>query len=334
MSRFHLVCTAEATPKYCRMVRLWAWSLRNRAGALAGSPLTVTFNDQADEQTAQWLRRLPAADVSISPRISRSHREVNKYNALWAPGLENTEWVVLTDCDVAFIDDLGPIADLLKDVDFAAVPEGHDPRNPPPGRPRNYKAIRNYEQLLLSETGLSLEELATHRHPWFTDRWPCTTYPYFNGGFIAIRSSRLAEFRDAVLDMSRRLYRRARRNHPNPLRFLQRFWNSRWDRTPWADRFCIGPFFRQRYADQVALAVVAIKLGLRYRVLPHCWNWRTLGMGHGEELPIRIIHYFEPALGLPLDRILDPAWIPTYAASDNPGKKALAELVAEYRSSQ
>jgi len=334
MSSFHFVCTAEATPKYCNMVRLWAWSIRNRAGALAGSPLAVAFNDQADETATAWLRRLPAVDVFIQPRISASHREVNKFNALWAPGLDRAEWVILTDCDVAFISDLEPLADQLKDVDFAAAPEGHDPRNPPTGRPRNYKAIRNYERLLLQETGMSAAGLAAHRHQWFTNRWPCTTYPYFNGGVIAIRGSKLQEFRSAVIETSRRLYMRMRSLHPNPLYSLRRFWNSRWDRTPWADRLCIGPFFRQRYADQVALAVVAIKLGLRYRVLPHCWNWRTLGMGHGEELPIRIIHYFEPALGLAPDRILDGDWLSDFSASSNPGKRVLAELVREYRGSR
>jgi hypothetical protein len=312
------------------MVRLWAWSLRTRAGGLASSPLTVTFNDRADTATAEWLRQFPATECVVRPRLSAAHREVNKYNALWAPGLDSADWVILTDCDVAFVSDLSPLADALGDADFAAAPEGHEPRNPPPGRPRHYKTIRHYEALLLRETGLTREALAAHRHPWFTDRWPCTTYPYFNGGFIAIRGTRLAEFREAILGMSSRLFRRARINHPNPLFFLQRFWNSRWDRTPWADRLCIGPFFRQRYADQVALAVVAIKKGFRYRVLPHCFNWRSLGMGHGEELPIRVLHYFEPALGLPADRILDTDWIADYSASTHPGRQALAGLVRDF----
>lgn len=329
MPSFHFLCTAEPTPRYRRMVQLWAWSIRQRAGALAAAPITVTYNDAPDPEAVRFLEALKVR-VETRPRLSTAHREVNKYNSLWAEGLDQADWIVLMDCDTVVINDLAPLPGLLEQVDLAAAPEGHDPRMPPPGRPRGYRAIRGYERLLLSETGMTPDQLAGYRHPWFTGHWPCTDYPYFNGGVIILSSSRLMEFRDRILDTSRRLFRRMRHVHPNPAYFLQRFWNSRWDRTPWADRLCIGSFFRQRYADQVALAVAAIAGRFPYRVLPHAWNWRSTGMQHGEESPIRILHYFEPALGLDTNRIIDSDWIDAYRASDNPGQQALSTIVSEF----
>jgi len=330
MSFFHFLCTAEATAKYCQMVRLWAWSLKNKTSLPADTQFTVTFNDCADEQTVKWLMQFEGASVNIRPRLSKQHAEVNKYNALWSPDIGKSEWVILTDCDVVFVNSIVPLINLLAEVEFGASPEGHNPVNPPPGHPENYRAIRNYEELLLSEISLSLDQLRKHRHPWFTDKCPRTDYPYFNGGFIAIKTSKLKEFRNAVVELSQKLYFQMRWNHPDPIFFLRRFWNSRWDRTRWADFFCIGPFFRQRYADQVALAAAVLKLNLKYTVLPHSYNWRCAGMGHGEEVPPRVIHYFQPAFGIPLTDILKDYWIDSFLSSKNYGKKALAETVLQF----
>jgi len=316
------------------MVRLWAWSLRQRGGALAQAPVTVTFNDQTDPDTAQWLIRETGCQIRVLPRLSLSHKEANKYNALMAPDLEQANWVVLTDCDVACMNDLAPLGNWLTDsVDAAAAPEGHQPAVPPPGKPAHYKPIRRYGELLVGLADLTPAQMTTHQHPWFTDRWPCTVYPYFNGGVVAVRGSCVKAFRETLVPMTQALYTRARRWHPHPLLLLKRFWNSRVDRTPWADDLCLGPFFRQRYADQVALMATFLKLRLRYTVLPHCFNWRARDMGHGEELPIRLLHYFKPALGVPLDQLFNPDWIPAYRQSDNPGRQALAEIVTQYRSS-
>ena len=115
---FHFLCTAEPTPRYRRMVQLWAWSIRQRAGALAMAPITVTYNDAPDPEAARFLEAMKVR-VETRPRLSTSHREVNKYNSLRAEGLDQADWIVLMDCDTAVIDDLAPFPGLLEHVDLA-----------------------------------------------------------------------------------------------------------------------------------------------------------------------------------------------------------------------
>lgn len=324
-----MVTVAEATPRFCRMLKTWAWTFRQFAGRWRDAPLTVVFNDAGDLATSAWLTRHAGVEVHVRPRLSPKHKETNKFNGLWTPSLAASDWVLLTDADIAFADDLAPLERELTDADLAASPDGCDPSLRQPGRPSGWTPIRRFDLLLKEFAGIDDTALRALEHPWFIDRWPLTRYPYLNSGVIAIKSDRLPEVRQALVDTSLQLYARARRLHPNPVQLLRRFWNSRWDRTSRGERASLGWFFRQRFADQVAITVVAARLGLRLAVLPHAFNWRGTGMNHGDETP-RILHYFRPAFGLPVERVLEPSWIPAYSRDANPGKRALARVIEAF----
>jgi hypothetical protein len=334
---FHFVTAAEATPRYTRMARLWAWSLRTNAGVLAHAPRTVVFNDRADDDAARRLRTESGAEVLTRPRLSRTHPETNKFNALFAPALADLPadaWVVLTDCDVCCVHDLAPLvreltANAAGPIDVAAAPEGHR-ATPSPTKPADWSPVRGYARLLREHAGLDDAALARLEHPWFAGHPTPTRYPYFNGGVICIRAGVLPAYRDALLELSPLLHARVRRWQPNPARLLARAWNAKVDRRPGAERRTRGWFFRERFADQVALTVAAARLGLHLGVLPHALNWRCPGMPHGTASPPMLLHYFELALGLNPERIFEPGWREDFARSHNEGRRALAKVVGDY----
>lgn len=321
---FHFAATAEANPKFCRMAKLWAWSLRHLGGALADGPITVCFNDESDAATAGWLEQLKVR-VRSRPRLSEKHKEVNKYNVLWTEGIENADWVVLTDCDVVCTNDLAPLADWLAGHEFGAVSDAvvrYD------GRPYRHPVI-HYPNMLRAFTGLSVGALQAHQHPEFTGRPPFTVYPYFNGGMLAIKGAHVPAFRKAVVDISRRIYAATRPAQWNGLRVLQRAWNNLWDKSAYATRLCVGWHLRPRYADQSAIFPAVLKLALSYQVLPHVCNWRYQDLAAPGAEPL-LLHYYEQALGIPPPRILDGTWLDSYRTSADRGRVALAQTVQAF----
>lgn len=324
----HFCTTVEATPRFAAMAELWAFSFRRFAGALADATLRVTFNDRADEATAERLERL-GVRVSVRPRLSARHREANKYNALLAAqGLVGPdEWLVLTDADVACAGPLDALAELLEravGIDLWASPAGHPMPLPRAGRPRGYRPIRRYGELIRARTGVTAEELPAFRHARFEGVWPDTTYPYFSSGVLAIRGSALEALSPAIISETAALYALARPGPATPLRLLARWWNRRVHRTGWAERLCVGPYHSARLADQVALTTAAIRLGVKWGVLPLRYNWHDLDAGPRDE-PVELVHYVGKT-----DWITRDDWLASFAGSDNAGRSALARVVSAW----
>lgn len=263
--------------------------------------------------------------VTTRPRLSRLHKEVNKYNVLWTPGLEEADWILLTDCDVACAGPLDGLEALLEGLDFAAVSDGVPARSRRSPRP----PVLRYDYFLRLFSGLSGRELKQHAHPEFIHQPPFTRYPYFNGGVMMIRGARLASFRETIVELSEQVFRQACRRQLNPLRWIQQAWNNAWFRSRHAHRLSLGWHMRQRYADQAVILPCLLKLGLRYTVLPHAYNWRYIEIGAKNPPPL-LIHYFEPALGIAPDRILSRHWLDAFAHSNDEGRQALAGLVHDY----
>jgi len=324
--RYHFVVTAEPNPAFCRMVCLWAWSLRRHAGALANSRIFVIFNDRVDQDTEKWLRHLPNVTVLTLPRLSRDHKELNKYSALWAPGLEEADYVVLTDCDVVCTGRLDKLDALMAGAEFAGISDA-----PGSAQQGSYKpSICRYALMLQELSGLSPAEVSLHRHEAFTGRPPFTGFPYFNGGVLIIGGQRLAEFRALVVELSRHIYRQVHQDQARPLRLMRRTWNTLWASHPGGERFMIGWHVRRkRFADQVAVFPAVLKLRLSYRVLPHEFNWRFHDPARPDTTP-RLIHYYKAALGIPPPQILQADWIPAYRESADAGRQALANVVGEF----
>jgi len=85
------------------------------------------------------------------------------------------------------------------------------------------------------------------------------------------------------------------------------------------------------YSEQIALVLTVLKLRIPYRVWPHAWNWRSPGMNQGEESPIRILHYLRSRFPVDRNNFTHGAWVEEFAASENPGRRALANLMQRYR---
>lgn len=324
--RYHFAITAEPVPAFCRMACLWAWSLRRYAGALANSHIFVIFNDRTDPATEKWLRRLPNLTVLARPRLSHDHKELNKYSALWAPGLEKADYVILTDCDVICANRLDELEALMASAAFGGISD-----NPISATHGTYKpSIYRYARMLHDLAGLSPNEIRAHRHAAGTSRPPYDGLPYFNGGVLVIGGRRLAEFRALVVELSRRIHRQVYHDQKHPLGLMRRTWNALCARWPGGERLMIGWHVRRkRFADQAAVFPAVLKLRLPYRVLPHEFNWRHHGTGRPEETP-RLIHYYKSALGIPPPRILQADWIHPYQMSNDIGQHALARVVSEF----
>lgn len=306
------VLAAEARPAYLNMTALCCWSIRARAGVFARSPISIVFNDADDPRATSWLRSALGVEVSVRPRRSPRLHFLNKLNALDASVPGGPDWTIYLDCDTAVINDLAPLAQWCAGpIDFAAAPV-------------NAKAAWQLDRIFLRHTGLSRDELEAHAHPWFNTR-----YPYFNGGVFAVRSSRLPEFRPVYEDLTRRLFDQMK-SGPHPWRWLRNRWNRKVCKTRWADRLVIGPFFTRYYAEQVALAAAVLKLRLPYRVLPNSCNWKLPDTGHGEESPVRILHYLQSRHPLDRGRLFEGEWIDQYARDPWEGRRELARLVRDF----
>lgn len=327
--KVHFVAAIEAIPRHCNLARLWAFSIRRFGGAASSSRISVVFNDRVHDAAARLLERESDVAVEVRPRVSRYSPHANKYNALFAKDLESADYAVLTDADVACVGDLDLLnLELRERPAFAAAPELLYPElMSAPDLP----AVLGYANLLRSFTGLSQAELERHAHPWFIEQNPWSRYPVFNGGMMCVRGDRVRAFREGVLRNTDRLWLAMRRIHPNPIRTLARAWNSRVaSRSRAWSRWTAGYYFGQGFSDQVAIFPTVLQLGESYRVLPHCLNWRHPGTGHGEDDPPRLIHYYQLAFGLDLNRLLDPSWLESAPRPANSGQQRLAAAVREY----
>ncbi|MFK7960394.1 MAG: hypothetical protein AB8G96_07690 [Phycisphaerales bacterium] len=325
--RVRFVTVAEANQRFGEMALLWAWSIRRRGGMLADADVTVVFNEREDEALSERLRRESNVDVRVMPRISTSHPERNKFNAFRIDGLEDDDWVILSDVDMCVCDHLDGLHARLAEDDFdlGVTPAGIDPRPPLP-------LLRGLDKLLRQETGLTRAQLAEWEHPWFADHAPYSRWPYISGGLFVVRGRHVREFGDEILQQTKMMYEQMRTRQPNPWRVLRNFYNYRVHRLGrWSEPLIIGWWFMARLADQVAISTAMIRMKLRPTYLDHTYNWRYMDSGQGEELPVRFLHYFGSMARASHQDLLAGDWTDAYAADDHPGRQALADVTMAYR---
>lgn len=313
--RVHFAIVAEATPAYCAMARLLASSIRLRAGALCTSPIKIVFNDRQDERTAEELRKRWGVHVLVKPRISQEIGFLNKYNGLDREVTEGADWILILDCDTIVcspLDGLWAWMDSDPEADVAAVPV-------------LAKTAWGLEQIYRTFAGCSAEDLSRMRHPWFV-----SDYPYFNSGVIALRATRARAFQQTVLEMTRSLYREMSTSLSRPFNSLRLRWNRKVCKTRHADQLVIGPFFTKFYAEQVGMSASILRLGLRYSVWPHAWNWRVPDSGHGEDSPIRILHYLGARYRIDREHMLEEG-VPHQGEGEHAGWQALRSAIEEYQ---
>jgi len=278
-------------------------------GTLADAGISVVFNDRSDAPSAHWLGSRLGVDVTVRPRRSPTLHFLNKLNALEASDPAASDWTVYLDCDTAIANPLDALSEWMHGPDeFGAAPV-------------NAKAAWKLDRIILRHTDLTPEELERHVHPWFNTR-----YPYFNGGVFAVRSSRLPEFRRTYERLTLTLFEEMKSGW-NPLRWARTKWNRRVCKSPLADSLVIGPFFTRFYAEQVALAISVLGLRLRYRVLPNAYNWKLPDTGHGEESPVRTLHYLQSRHPLDRANLFEGDWIDAYAQDPWEGRRELSRLV-------
>lgn len=311
----HFVCAIEATRPFIHMARLLAYSIRHRAGALADSRITIVFNDRDDDgATKAFLRKRLDTDCITLPRVSHKLHYLNKYTALRVPRLEDSDWIIQFDADVACINPLDELAKQLamNAFDFAGVPVGSLP-------------IWGIEQVFLKYTGRTKEELDAQRHDWFPQK-----YPYFNGGMLIMSSHAFPRYRDEIVSLGEQLRNDMRMGGGGPIRWIRNTWNKVAAERPWMHRYIIKPFYPRNSGDQVAIPVLMLKHRMRWEVLPHAYNWRFEHSGQGEDDPIRFLHYLGAEFPIDRERLFDGPWIDEYRRSPNPGARALAGLVDDY----
>lgn len=310
--RVSFTITAENTRKYANMALLCAWSIRHRAGALADADIHVCFNDVKHEEAARILESELGVFVHVLPRLSKDMGFMNKYNGLKVLGIEDSDWVILLDCDTAVIGDLVELRSWMErgDDDFGAVPV-------------ESSRVWGLGELLCEYSGVSEEELEGMRHPWFHD------YPYFNGGFFALRGKYVERFREKVIPWSAELHERMRLSYRHPLEWIRLQWNRFWCEKRMGEGLVIGPYFSKCYGDQIALVATVLSLGLRYRVWPCAYNWTSGGRGHGEDLPIRILHYLSARFPIDRDDLFHLQGVGNCCANTEEGERALVAIIED-----
>jgi len=315
--RVHFAIVAEASPAYCAMARLLAFSIRSRAGRLASAPIHVIFNDRADPDAADELRGRWEAQVHALPRLSSTIGFLNKYNALNPACVAGADWIIILDCDTLVCESLDRLADWMNSTkeDVAAVPV-------------LARTAWGLDDIFVRFSGVPRADLERMTHPWFV-----SSYPYFNSGVIALRADHAPAFQRCVLDLTAALYREMSTSLSRPIHSLRLRWNRKVCKRADADRLVLGPFFTKFYAEQVGMSATILKLGLRYSVWPHAWNWRAPASGHGEDSPIRILHYLGARYPIDRARMLDDDVVAQAALAhrDHPGWNALGSTLRAFR---
>lgn len=309
--RLHFVTTVEDRPDYHAMVRLWAFSIRRRAGMFADAPISVAFNERMDAGVARALEADLGVQCVVKPRISAKMRYANKYNALDLPGLEGSDAVMFFDTDTVVLEDLAPLAQMVPTADVWAANEYQGNR------------IFGLDRLFTRYAGVTGERAGVYRHAWNP-----MGLPYLNGGVWIVRTAHLRAFRERVLELTFELFAAMSAGSPNPLHWLRIQWNrAHYKRRP---GWVLKPYFPKFYSDQMAIGLAAASLGLKLGILPRAFNWYYDVEGQGETRPLRVFHYAQAHYPLERARLLDGAWAEEYAASNQPGKVGLAGLWREH----
>ncbi len=307
----------EAKPAHENMLRLLSYSIRSRGGVLSDAPIYITFNDTLHTDVADELRTRYHAVVESRPRLSQDMGFMNKYNSFYAPGLQDADWIVLLDCDVAVLNDLSPMLEWAKttQADLGGVKV-------------DSSQVWGIEKIIQKQTGLPLDTI----QKWQIDE--AGAYPYYNGGMIIFRRKYLEAFREMVIEESHTLFRSMRTQGGNPLHWLRIQWNRRMCDRSSTKRFVLPPFFAKCYGDQVAIITTMIKLGMICDTLPHEFNYRVPEMATGVGThDILLLHYLKAYYPVDQANLFDSPWIDTFANSDHCGKIALSDLVRSYNDS-
>ncbi|MFW5653652.1 MAG: hypothetical protein ACOC0P_06360 [Planctomycetota bacterium] len=305
---------AEPNDEYDQMLELAVWSIRHRAGRLAEAPISVIYIDREHASGASRLQRRYGVETSIAPPISDRYRHLNKWNFLLADALGSTDWVIHLDHDVVVVDALDELLPWMESSGdgFGGVPTGRHP---------HYR----FDSIMQQHTDLGRAEIEATRHPWFRSGFPC-----FNSGVMFMRTDRRRELYDRIVPLSLELHEQMKTSIRRPLKWARIHWNRRiWDH-PRLHHLIIGPWYGRVYSEQIALVLAVLGLRIPYRVWPHIWNWRAPDMQQGPESPIRILHYLRSRYPVDKEQFFDGPWIADYAASDHPGRQALAGVMQEY----
>ena len=314
--RVHLLTTIENRADYRAMARLWAFSIRRRAGALADAPISIACNESVDEGFAREMKARYGAAVTRTDRISRTMRYVNKYNALSLPEIAGADWVMFFDADTVVVDDLGPLAGMLSSSEANVWGVGELPCDRVFGLERLYERFGRVPRARLAE----------YEHPWNP-----LGLAYFNGGVWLVRGSQVLALRERVVALTLELFKSMRASSVNPLHWARVQWNRQVYKSRRAKRLVIEPYFPKFYSDQMAIAIAAASLGWKVGNLPRSYNWIFDSPEQGENYPIRVLHYVNAMYPLERGALLEGEWAGRYAVSGEPGKAALAEVWRQYR---
>ncbi|MFM9956695.1 MAG: hypothetical protein ACKVZJ_01355 [Phycisphaerales bacterium] len=319
MAELHIVYVAEASPRFAQMLRLACWSVRRRGGRAASVPITVVFNERGDDALSAELERDFGVKSIVRPRISTALRFTNKWNCLEAElgggAGEATPWMLFLDCDTAIVNPLDPLMDRLAVASekFFCSPE-------------HTRQAWGLRRILKRHTGRSDAELDAIAHDWF----PSDRLPIFNTGVFAIRREVMAGFRGEIVAMCNRLHSSMRATTWNPVQFALVQWNRRHWKKPDAAKWLVGPFFPRVHSGQLAVPATLLKLGIPFGLLPHADNWRDPIILMGESEPIRVLHYLGSRFPIDRSDLFNGSYFEKFAKSENPGWRALVEVVSAY----
>jgi len=313
--RLHFVTTVEDRPDYHAMVRLWAFSIRRRAGMFAEAPISVAFNERMDAEVARALEADLGVKCVVKPRISAKMRYANKYNALDLPGLLESDAVMFFDTDTVVLEDLAPLAEIVPTADVWGVNE------------YRHERIFGLDRLFERYAGVTAGRAGAYRHAWNP-----MGLPYLNGGVWIVRTAHLAAFRERVLELTFELFAAMSAGGGKPLVWPLHWLRIQWNRAHYKRRpgWVLKPYFPKFYSDQMAIGLAAASLGLKLGILPRSYNWCYDVEGQGETRPVRVLHYAKIHYPLECERLLDGGWAAEYAASGQPGKVGMAALWREH----
>nr|MDT0659797.1 hypothetical protein [Micromonospora sp. DSM 115978] len=168
-------CVVDGTPRYTHEAWIWSTTLL-RLALRKPHEVVVHLVEGVDSQDFDFLRDL-GVEIRTVPRFDQRHPYSNKLSQLESEALQDADLLVLTDCDIAFADDVSGLFSGLEMVAAKTV----DLARPSHDHWKRIFAAAGFD----SEPGLAL---ATHsREPTFSQNFNGGVYVLTRAAFAAIR---------------------------------------------------------------------------------------------------------------------------------------------------
>jgi len=305
--RIHLALVAENTPAFLNQVKLCLLSLRKNGGKYRDIPVTLIINNEELDGSEQdfFTKNFAPIDFRVMPRLG-AIPHTSKLNVFFAIDPKEYDILFFLDCDTVVIRPLDEIFDpiLEKGADFVCRRGGETDRN----------RFIDFDHLVRKFCGSECRNKIMYEEK---EEWPM-----FNSGVFLASSDAVVQIRKNALDFTYKIYDTWMKYNMLERLPVIRYLYTYGILPSHADMLEAWPI------EQGALALSCIKAGVKVHYLDEKYNsWGNLA-------DLAILHCFKSAYKFDRNDMFtekEEKVFYEYAQSEIPGKRYLAQIVAEYK---